>query len=257
MEVIELFKDALMYPTQDWKKIIILGVLAIIASSPFVLMLFPLLLAGGSSSDIAVAISGMFVFAFIGIILLLVLWIIYEGYGLSIIRKTIAMEDDLPEFEWGTLIIDGLKVLILGILYSIIPVIISVILMIFGIGISGLALTGSDAATGASALGITGLFVFFIIFVVAIIFQLLYTIALGRLAETNSLGAAINVMDIFDKIGEIGWANYIIWIIVLIIISAILGILMYIPLVGTLLVVPFIIMFSSRALGLLYNEAKN
>jgi len=249
MEVVELFKDALKYPTQDWKKIIILGVLAFIAMIPLMLMIVPLLFVGGGDpSSIVAAFSGMFLLGFIGFILLLLLGIIYEGYALSIIRKTIANDDVLPEFEWGALIVDGLKVLILGIAYSIIPVIITVVLMIFGIGIG--------VSTNEAAFSIASLFVFFIIFIVALIFSLLYNIALGRLAETNSLGAAINVTDIFDIIGRIGWGNYIVWIIALIIISALLGIIAYIPIVGVLIVYPFILMFSSRALGLLYNESK-
>jgi hypothetical protein len=88
MDVGEIILDAIKYPSSDWKKIIILGVILII---PIV--------------------------DFIGL-----------GYVLRIIKSTLAGVDDLPEFDdLVGLFIDGLKVLVVSIVYLIIPLIVLII----------------------------------------------------------------------------------------------------------------------------------
>ncbi|MCL2157419.1 MAG: DUF4013 domain-containing protein [Methanobrevibacter sp.] len=251
MEVVELFKDALTYPTKDFSKLLILGVLAFVATIPFFVMVLPLFFG----SDVT-ALAGMAVIGLLGALLVLILDIIYAGYGLNIIKKTIALEEGLPEFDWGQMIIDGIKVFILGIIYAIIPTILSAIIGFLGIGLSTFAISADSMSTFLVA----NFFVFFIIGIIYLIFGLLYIVALGRFAETDSLGAALNVMDVFDKIGQIGWGNYILWIIVLLILQFVLnfvaGILLAIV-IGVIIVAPFFLMYYSRAIGLLYNESKN
>ncbi|MCL2116253.1 MAG: DUF4013 domain-containing protein [Methanobrevibacter sp.] len=200
------------------------------------------------------ALAGMVVIGFVGFILLLLLQIIYAGYGINIIKKTIALEEGLPEFDWVGMIIDGIKVFILAILYFIIPAILSGILSFLGTGFS------FAAVNNPSAFLVANLLLFLIIGILYIIFGLLFIIALGRFAETDSLGAAINVMDVFDKIGQIGWVNFIIWIIVLLIINLVLCFVASILsalIIGVIIVAPYFLMYYSRAIGLLYNESKN
>lgn len=263
MEVTKIFEDALKYPTKDFNKLLILGVLAIVALIPMVLVYVTIFLSGGfniQSLSVVVIALGILTALF-----LILLEIIYGGYGLSITRKTIALEEEIPDFDWIKNIIDGLKVLILGIIYSIIPAIVA--------GITGFFVIGPNIVMGSfqpSPEMFTSLISSFLVvgivwIILAIIFQLFYLVSVARLAETDSLVDALNIINIFDKIGEIGWGNYIIWVIlagiILFVISAIMSVISIIPIVGSVIVLllgtPYILMFSSRALGLIYNESKN
>ena len=100
--------------------------------------------------------------------------------------------------------------------------------------------------------------------VISVIF---FEIAVARLAETGKLSEIFNCREIFNDIGKIGWGKYIVWFIllylILIVISLILTFLqsiqyldLIIALLSILLIQPFLLLFSSRALGLIYRESK-
>ena len=92
MDVGEIISDSIRYPSSDWKKYLILGVLLVIP----------------------------------------IVFFIAFGYILRIIKSSIAGYDELPEFDdLGSLFIDGLKVFLVTIVYNIIPLII-IIVGIFG-----------------------------------------------------------------------------------------------------------------------------
>jgi len=264
MEVTELFKDALTYPTKDWTKLLILGVFFLIMGIFSVLASFGVSIQHNIGAVVFIAISAL---------LTLIVTIFVRGYCLSITRETINLREDIPEFEWGKNFIDGLKLVVLEIVYYIIPIIITILLIFLtGAFTKMLEISNYIIATGATTIpqelliDIVGSLSLVIIIggIFYIIFSLLYNIAQAKLAETDSLGEACNMIEVFYKIGEIGWANYIIWLIVLFVISFVIGFVMgiiqLIPIIGMiiafLLISPFLQMFSSRALGLLYNESK-
>ena len=280
MEVIELFKDSLKYPTKDWNKVLILGILFLIVGISNILQ-------NNSQffNDNPVISIIILVFALISMIT----YFIISGYSLNITRKTIALEEEIPNLEWSKNIIDGLKVFVIEIVYLIIPFIITFITAYFTgalnylIQIVSYAIIHGTAATIPQSLLLNALSSFMIVILVGIIlfiiFYLLSIIAVARLAENDSLVAALNMKDTFNKIGEIGWGNYIIWFIlfiaicigiaiILIIVFSILifiigmvaGIVIasiIISMLTNLLFSPYITMFSSRAVGLLYNESEN
>lgn len=262
MDVIELFKNALYYPTKDLNKLLILGVFFIIMGIFNILQVFGISAVNYIGADIVLIISS---------VLTIVIGLIINGYGLSITKETIFNSEELPEFNWGKNIVDGLKIVILYIVYYIIPFLITIILgyatgafeyiyqimsysVMYGSAAipQSLAYSAFGSIMGAALVGI----------ILFIIFTLLLEIAMAKLAETDNLGAAINMKDVFNEIGNIGWGNYIIWIILLIIISIIIGFvgafIQFIPFIGFIIVLlvftPYIRIFSSRALGLIYNE---
>jgi len=175
------------------------------------------------------------------------------GYSLKVLRG----ENPAPEVTgWGTLIIDGIKYLVISLIWAI-P---TLIILFVTIGAGVLAY----AANPAAAIGaIGGMLVGFIVLViVAIITVLLATIGVIRFARTGSMGEAFNFGAILETIGRIGWGTYIIALIVLMIIQVIfflvIGILSMIPFVGLLvefiLIAPLTI-FESRYLCQLYDAA--
>ena len=94
------------------------------------------------------------------------------------------------------------------------------------------------------------------------IFGIFQQIGLCRLAKYDSFGEAFSFGKIFEDIKEIGVLRLIGFLIVLAIIIFILGFIISligsIPYVGLLIVAlicsPFILLFSNRALGLLYSD---
>lgn len=228
MDIGEIVSDSIKYPLSDWTKIIILAVIMII---PIV--------------------------NFIGI-----------GYLIRMLKATLAGLDDLPEFdEIGDMFIDGLKVLVIGIVYAI-PI--WIIAAIFGFIIGAIMPT---ATTDVSTAGMVGMSVGYIIFlIVALIVGLIEVIAIVNMAYNDSeIGAAFRFSEILDLIARIGWGKYILTYIVIALISIVIMVVAYIVgiillfvgiillFVGMIITVPlaisFIYMFGSRALALLCTDA--
>ena len=176
-------------------------------------------------------------------------FIIY-GYMMEIFRGARAAPDLL---DYGRLFIDGLKLFVVNLVYSI-PLII-VYALLFGASFMLMA-SGSDAA---SAAGFGTMMVgFLIVMVLAIVIALFEVIGAIRLARTDSFGEAFNFSAILAHIGRIGWGPYIVALVVLIVaVVVITVVLSIIPILGWLLLLvlaPAFYIFSARYLTLLYDS---
>ncbi|MGD1004581.1 MAG: DUF4013 domain-containing protein [Methanoregulaceae archaeon] len=192
------------------------------------------------------------------IIATIILGIPLMGYMMKILRG----EKPAPEVtDWGTLFVDGIKYLIVAIIYAI-PIFILGFLILGATWMSMLSgkLTGNiTAITGAIAGMLVG---FLVIFIVAIIIALFEAIGVIRLARTGSIGEAFNFNAILATIGKIGWVSYIIALIVLLIVGAIFGIvmsiIMMIPILGWIIyfcLIPPFALFGARYYCLVYDSA--
>jgi hypothetical protein len=176
------------------------------------------------------------------------------GYVLKVLRG----EKPAPEVEnWGTLFIDGIKLLIVYIIWMIPIIIVGAILM--AVGFAG-AMTGDPtaimAATGTMVIGLL------VILILSIIIGLFAMIGIVRFARTGSIGEAFNFSAILATIRKIGWVPYIIAIIVLfvcgIVFGIVVGILMIIPILGWLIYLCLIspwALFVTRYVCQLYDSA--
>ncbi|MFA4823989.1 MAG: DUF4013 domain-containing protein [Methanoregula sp.] len=176
------------------------------------------------------------------------------GYSMKILRG----EKPAPEVEdWGTLFIDGIKYVIVALIYAI-PLIIVWVLVI---GASAVAIVTQDttammAAIGAMAIGLI------IMLILAIVIAVFEIIGIVRFARTGSIGEAFNFSAILATIEKLGWVPYIIAIVVLFVVGIIFGIivtiLMMIPYLGILiylcLIAPWTL-FISRYVCQLYDAA--
>jgi len=251
MNVTEIFKDSFSYATKDWIKILILGA--------FVLGIIILAFLIATTALFREFLVSIF-FIVLTVIYVKFVALIYNGYSLSIMKDTISdLDADLPEFDWVTNLVDGLKVLLLNIVYMIVPVIVGVILaLIMGVSFNQVASYNSAALTSAM------FFVQTITSILAILFTLLAMIAMARLAETGKLSSIIEFEKIFETISNIGWGNYIVWFIIfyilIMLIAFVTSLINFIPFIGTVifvLIVPgFLNIFKSRAVALIYNESK-
>ncbi|MDI9618499.1 DUF4013 domain-containing protein [Methanothermobacter sp.] len=220
MDIGEIVNDAIRYPSSDWQKVIILGVL-LIAS----VLIIPILL--------------------------------FVGYGFRALKASIAGFDELPEFdEWGEMFVDGLKVFVVQIVYMIVPLIIvgglgSLAMVSPDTGM----ITNPTAFTalfgGTVIIAVVLAIILGLIDTIAIA-HMAY--------NDSDLGAAFRFGEILDVISQIGWIDYIIWYIVVVLIGAVIAfiaiLLNSIPIIGTLIAVliifPYLLLFFNRALALRY-----
>jgi hypothetical protein len=173
------------------------------------------------------------------------------GYALKILRG----EKPSPEVaDWGTLFIDGIKYVVIVLIYLIPLIIIGII----SIAPLGLAILSGQPAAILAAIGaaLVGLVVFVI---VAIIIALIACMGVIRFARMGSIGEAFNFSAILATIGRIGWVSYILALIILFIIIGIVeAICSAIPFIGQLLlflITPFIVLFEARYICQVYDSA--
>jgi len=189
-------------------------------------------------------------------ILLIVCSIIFPliiGYQMQVFRGI----KPAPELaNWGKLFIDGIKLLLVTIVYMI-P-----FLLVFGLTVGAAIFTAVTSGTLSPAM-LTGLGVGLIISLIILILTALFLyIAEVRVARTNSMGSAFQIGEILAHIGRIGWGSYILSLIVLVLVMLVLGgiviALSMIPFIGWLiqlfLMVPLMLL-SSRYICQLYDSA--
>ena len=176
------------------------------------------------------------------------------GYSMKVLRG----EKPAPEVaDWGTLFIDGIKYVIVALIYAIPLIIVWVVV----IGASAAAVMSGNSSAMMAAFGAMaiGLVVMLILGIIIAIFEL---IGVVRFARTGSIGEAFNFGAILATIARIGWVPYILAIVVLVIVAIIfgiiVGILMMIPILGFLIYLCLIspwALFISRYVCQLYDSA--
>lgn len=165
-----------------------------------------------------------------------------NGYGLGIIKLGIRRSNASPEIDFQKQVINGVKAVIVSIVYMIIPLVIIVILsLIFRDWI-----------------------IYILGFILFVIFYFALAMGQCRLAKTEDLSNALDVKSAIDDLFNIGVIKVILTLIaVILIITIITGIFEFIfngifgeviasSLVGIINV--YLTFFSNRAMGLLYSE---
>jgi len=206
------------------------------------------------------------------IVAVLCLGIPFNGYILRVYRGT----TPAPEVDgWGTLFTDGLKVIVITIIY-ILPLLLILILLL---GLMILASPGENIGNPGIAGGFfESLFTlqyYLMEFVIAAILPVAYI----RFARTGLFIEAFNFGAMWETIGRIGWLNYIVAVVFIALligipltmvlflfllilffalalfnsnIVVIAGILAFLALLA-LIVIPLVSVFQARYLTLVYN----
>lgn len=277
MEFGEIFTNALKYPISDYQKLLILGVVFVVINLPNVLLGF-----GIHIRELAL----------VWIVVSLVLNLITLGYGLSVIKCAIGLDDEIPDFDWVKNFVDGIKSFLVMFVYYIIP---SIIVLLIGFNSLGSFLNAipstvfapinnittpqamanvpaatwqqmfnsipaeawSTLATGLAITAVVGSILF-------LIFGIFEMVAVSRLAKYDSIGKAFSLGEIFENIKEIGFLKLIGFFIVLVVVSSIIGVITGlisgIPfigmIIGYLVGKSFNLLFRCRAIGLLYSDVE-
>lgn len=186
------------------------------------------------------------------------------GYQLRCAKTAMEKKFELPEWEdWGNLFVKGLMAVVIGFIYAIPAIIVSLIAMI-SIVKAVLQAVSTSATTGASvdpmmilsSVGITGI----LIFILGLLTSYIVPSALLSFVKNDSFGAAFRFGEIFKKAFTVKYL--VVWIVVSlysIVLTLVLAlILSVIPLFGTFLGIA-IAMFVANvtvmtALGEVYSE---
>jgi hypothetical protein len=146
----------------------------------------------------------------------------FNGYIMRVYRgATPAPEVD----QWGTLFIDGLKLLAVGIVYAL-PILI-IWIFIFGTMLfAGFSDTPAETAIAATGMN---LLLMMLMYVAEIAVAFILPVASIRFARTGTFAEAFNFSAIFETIGKIGWLNYII---ALVLVSLVVGIPVFLLIFG-------------------------
>jgi hypothetical protein len=127
------------------------------------------------------------------------------GWGLEVARRVIRGEEPtLPEWsEFGTLIVDGLKLIAIGVVWSIPIIVISFCLTAISVATGGASFDPYSYYSAPSALsGIFGVLNACISAPYALVISFLIPPAYGILAETGELGQALNPANAFRLLRE-------------------------------------------------------
>ena len=273
MDVIEIIKDAFVFPSKNIQVLLIYVVLSIVAG----------VLSVGGTLTYALGIVSPECFMWGGlacVVAMLIGWVL-SGYLISVIKSGIDLDSEVPEFSWWDNFITGFNNCIVSIVYFIIPAFIVInagyLTNIFGnimVVAQAIVLQATQVYMGTStafmsdaiAQAMANLVVSLAItatvaVIVFVIFSFLQTMAQARLANTGSLTEALNVIEAAKDIKRIGIGKVILLVILIIVVAVIVQMILsaianVVPLLSilSLIVTPYLVFFAERAVGLLYSD---
>jgi hypothetical protein len=243
-------KDGLVGNLTKWLLLIVLEILPAMPIIAWALVFAGSLMSGGTPDFMS--LMGGFVVA---VIIAVLLGAVYEGYMLKVLRG----DKPLPAVaDLGKLFVDGIKYLVIEIIYMI-PVFIVLVAIVGAVVMTAIAKGITNPETLAAAVMGPALVGLLVAVILAIILGILAIIGVVRFARTGKMGEAFNFGEIFSTIGKIGWGTYILALIILVVIFGIIYVVLgLIPIVGAiieLIIGPFLMVFAARYICQLYDSA--
>lgn len=182
-------------------------------------------------------------FSWVLLIPLILAFAILSGYMVEIVRRVIRGDmNQLPEWDnWGTLIADGLKSLIIGIVYALPGILVSICL-----GIPGGILTDNGEGIGA----LFSVAASCLSFLWTIVMLVLLPAAIAFWVARDDLGAAFRFGEIIDFVRN-NLATYLVTMVMTLVASIIGSLGSVVCGVGALATIPY----SYMVMGHLYGQA--
>ena len=277
--ITEVVKEGLKYPFNDGKKVLTFGIIFLLSSLVSLAMEYLVydnvrILANVAPIDtVQAAISALppssLALIALSWIVTFILLIFCSGYIYDVIKYGIEGKFELPDFkDIKGLFIKGLRTFIVGLAYSILPMILFFL---------GIMLTVNEAV--GSSVNMIGAVILFIAILFAIFAGLLEVMALCNMVDKDEFAAAFRFKEILALIKNLGWGIYIgillFAIIAVMIISvffsfifsaiaSVIGILvgsafvlsLVYLILNALLINPYVSIATSRIYGSIYKEAK-
>lgn len=275
MKITEIIKDAFLFPSKNSGRYSIYLLLSVLIA------LFAL---GGILTYVLGIIDAQnYLLGGIYLIISMLIAIIIFGYHIKIIKSGIDYDDNVPVFELFEDFMTGFDNFIVLIFYILIPTLIvglvgldtniygktialgkEVVLQAFNVYILGNSASIAVNAISNALNNLMGSLAVTIIaaLVLFVIFGFLLCMAEGRLAKTGSLKEALNIFESIKDMTRIGLGKVIIVILLVIVLIVIIEIILtlilnkYPFLLSTLeiIITPYFILVTQRAIGLLYSD---
>lgn len=269
MNLIENMKNSFKYPFYNIKQWAILTILFIIGN----IIIFTGLDTRYFGVDILYPIVETYTDIFAIISLITSIFVL--GYTISILKKSIEKTDDMPNFNIKNDFTNGLKHILISIIYLIIPLLIfialSFLLNVTNYGFDLQSFTfikltiinqtpdyiETYSQTAPPTLNV--ILTLLISFIISLVFAIGEIIALCRLAKTNSIKEAFNFKTIIEEFKQKG-VKILIAIITITIISIILAMIFALfnttfasGIIISTIGYAYLTIFNYRLIGLLYN----
>ena len=258
MEISSIIKDSFKYPFSDLKQlgliVLMFLVVGILFGGAFYFASYMTFLNFSFGSIMAVMA--------IALILGFIVSIVVCGYQISIVEVACDLEDNIPSFNFSKNFNDGLKTILIYLVFYVIGGLIAFICMFLSIGLT---------ATGEStALALAGV-IYLVLLVCLVLLCWTFSMSLCRLAYYDSLSEALDLAEAYRDLRKIGLANMLVYVIVIGILLAIISFATLVIVVSfiatvdypvveficTLIVfavISYIFVVQSRAIGLLYSD---
>lgn len=242
MELGEIIKDAVTYPTSNLKALLVYLLLGLLVG------IIEVLTGITGIATLDINFGAGIVLGIIGIVLIICILLLMLGFSTDVIKLGINRSSDAPEIDLARQISNGIKYIVVSIVYMVIPILIIVVLgYMFQYQI-------------VIVLGV----------IVAVIFAFALTMAICRLAKTEDLLDAVNVEQSIADLRAIGVGKVVITMIVATIVgmiivmalSFVLAILLnFAPDLTTAAVAivsaildAWLLFYENRVMGLLYSD---
>lgn len=254
MNIKKIIIDSIKYPLLDWKKILILGLIAVVCQ-------FPL--------DIISPFNLHYYLTYPFLIIALLINCFIIGYFFKIIHYSLKDTRELPKFsKWVNLFKNGFKVTCVSFIYSIpatLPlVILNSSLLNFYSHVPYFFVFIMDAAINHGYLHT----IWFAYILYLLILFPISLIAIANMANNDGKWSyAFEFKVIFDKIKNIGWIKFYSWylstsvieLLIFLIGSIITMLSILIPtfpfgLIAPLILTPYIYIFFARSIALIYQS---
>ena len=196
MNVGEIIGDALAYPLQNVKALVLYVILGIIAAIIGGTSLVGLITATGTQGASSFALGGV---GLLGVIIFILVLFLIEGYGLDIVKYGIQRRNDSLGIDFGRQVSNALKLIVVDFVYYVVP---SLIIFVLGLFLRDWILT-------------------IISLILIIVFSLANFMARCRLAKTDNLGDALAIGEAIGDISRVGLGKLIATVIVVAIIVVI------------------------------------
>ena len=263
--------EGLKYPFSDIKKVLGFGVLFAVLNLISLYTniknfdMFRIIQnSGGLSSFKLSMLPANDIYMIVGLAIVSFIISLYVmGYQYDLIKFSIDKKEDLPGFsDVLNLFVKGIKCLMVGIAYNIIPAIVFVIGVLLVSNSTGLLLCITLISS--------------VLFIIAFFLQIM---AINNMVAYDNLKKAFDFREIFDNISNLGWGKYLgtvifTWIVFIIIIMATgfvlsivslvfaaaisnqaLAVSAFITVIEGLFVTSYVVVFYSRVCGSIYREA--
>jgi hypothetical protein len=239
MKIKDIIIDSLKYSASDLKILLLLGMVLVIAD-----LSDELSFLGDLSTYVAVIIS----------IVVILITIFEAGYVFRIIEETIQGSNSLPQFnDFKGMFVHGLSEMFLILIYFVVPVVL--LLLVF---LNYLLKYDIENVSLFSGL----VFVLILGFAVTI-FALFPAVMLHRANNNCDLRSSFDLRAIYHKIRNVGLKRLIIvYFTIIILVAMIREVLipsmdgpfpLLLGIVSDLIIAPYLLIFTSRVLGLLDN----